>query len=452
MDEKELFWNEMDQYFKQILSPASYTNWVTPVKPIRMDQSSITLSVPNALTKNYWEKNLAGYILQRSLELYGVEYEPIFMVVPKETAINDVPTPIPTASIQTETTFIETDSYAGQSELNPKYTFDNFVIGKDNDLASAAAMTVADSPGVTYNPLLIYGGVGLGKTHLMQAIGNEIRRKNPEATIRYATSEAFMNDFVSSIQNKSTNEFRQKYRNCDVLLVDDIQFLSNKDQTQEEFFHTFNALFDRQKQIVLTSDRLPNDINNLEERLISRFKWGLSTDITPPDLETRIAILRKKASNERIDISSDVLTYIANNVDTNIRELEGALIRVFAYSTIHGEEITIHLASQALHTLVENEEPKAVTCTEIISTVAEYFAITVEDIKGKKRTKTIVEPRQIGMYLARELTNLSFPKIGEEFGNKNHTTVIHAYDKIKAALADDSKMREDVATIREKFE
>lgn len=442
MEEKDQFWLEMTEYLRQFLSENAYKNWVEPIYPIRMHNQTISLAVPNDLTKTYWERHLSGHILQHSLNKYGIEYQPIFMIVQetekKSKVTNDDNHPNETA-------------YLSDSQLNPNYTFDNFVIGEDNKMASVAALAVVDQPAKLYNPFLIYGGVGLGKTHLMQAIGNEIKQKNPQTRIKYATSEAFVNDFITSIQNGSQTEFREMYRNVDILLIDDIQFLSKKGKTQEEFFHTFNALYNNEKQIVLTSDRLPNNIDNLEDRLISRFRWGLSTDITPPDLETRIAILRKKASNEHLDISSETLTYIANNIDTNIRELEGALVRVIAFAAIHGEEITTHLAAQALKNIVDQTEEKIITVDTIIEEVSHYFSVSKKDILGKKRVKEIVIPRQIAMYLSREFTNLSFPKIGEQFGNKNHTTIIHAYEKISDSLKKDPKLVEDIQHIKKQL-
>lgn len=444
MDQKEHFWNEMTSYLKEILSLNSYTTWVEPVRPTRIGNQSISIAVPNSLTKSYWERHLAGYILQYSLENYGVEFEPIFIIVPDADQ--------EAKPKRSDHAFGQDEAYFSDSQLSGNYTFDSFVIGEDNKMAAGAALAVSDGPGKTYNPFLIYGGVGLGKTHLMQAIGHEIKRKNPEAKIKYATSESFVNDFITSIQNGSQKEFREMYRNIDVLLIDDIQFLSKKDATQEEFFHTFNALYNNGKQIVLTSDRLPNNIDNLEERLISRFKWGLSTDITPPDLETRIAILRKKASSDRLDINSETLTYIASNVDTNIRELEGALMRVIAYAAIEGKEITSNLASEALSSILGSQEKQPLTVTEIINQVSRYYQISIPEIKGKKRTKDIVKARQVGMYLAREMTELSFPKIGEQFGNKNHTTVIHAYEKIVGLVEEDATMKEEIAQIKQRLE
>lgn len=440
MDEKEKFWYECSHYISERLSDQSFDNWVEPVYPTRIGNHTITLAVPNALTKNYWERHLSGYVLQFSLEKYGIEYKPTFVIVPLESHQPSQ------ESSQTEEEYYEANF--SDSQLNPNYIFENFVIGEGNKMANGAALAVVDSPGKTYNPLLIYGGVGLGKTHLMQAIGNEIHKKNKNTRIKYATSESFVNDFITAIQNGSQAEFRSMYREIDVLLIDDIQFLSNKDKTQEEFFHTFNELYNNGKQIVLTSDRLPNNITNLEERLISRFKWGLSTDITPPDLETRIAILRKKAQSDRLDINSDTLTYIASNIDTNIRELEGALVRVIAYAAMHGKDITTQLASEALRNIINDSEAKLLTASEIISQVARFYQITPEDIKGKKRTKNIVIPRQIAMYLCRELTEMSFPKIGESFGNKNHTTVIHAYEKISDNLQLDLQLKQEIEQLK----
>lgn len=439
----EIFWKECRRYISERLSDQSFDNWVAPVYPTRIGNQSITLAVPNPLTKNYWERHLSGYILQFSLESYGIEYVPTFVIVPIEVEKPKVS--------EVETNII-TDASFTDSHLNPNYIFDTFVIGEGNKMANGAALAVVDSPGKTYNPLLIYGGVGLGKTHLMQAIGNEIHRKSPNVRIKYSTSESFVNDFITAIQNGSQAEFRSMYREIDVLLIDDIQFLSNKDKTQEEFFHTFNELYNNGKQIVLTSDRLPNNITNLEERLISRFKWGLSTDITPPDLETRIAILRKKASSERLDISPDTLTYIANNIDTNIRELEGALVRVIAYAAIQGKDITTVLAAEALQNILSDSEVRPLTVTDILDQVVRYYQITIEEIKGKKRTRNIVHPRQIAMYLARELTDLSFPKIGEQIGNKNHTTVIHAYEKIANNIEEDLQVKQEIDQLKQRLQ
>lgn len=446
MDEKDLFWQGAQEYLKDILSVSSYRSWVEPVIPTRIGQRTITLVVPNPMTQKYWENHLTNYILQYSYEHYGQEYLPEFVVRKQPQKDNVSQSKINDQSQET----IPLPIFS-ESKLNPSYTFDSFVIGEGNKMAAGAALAVCDGPGKTYNPFLIYGGVGLGKTHLMQAIGNEILKRNPQLKIKYATSESFVNDFITSIQNGSQKTFREMYREIDVLLIDDIQFLSKKDATQEEFFHTFNELYNNNKQIVLTSDRLPNNIANLEERLISRFKWGLSTDITPPDLETRIAILRKKASSDQLDVDSESLTYIASNVDTNIRELEGALMRVIAYAAIEGKEINSQLAAEALSSIIDHKQESIVSAESIIQISSKYFGIPIELILGKKRKKEIVYARQIAMYLTRQETELSFPKIGEAFGNKNHTTVIHAYEKIAQDRKQDSQVENDLLNLEKQL-
>lgn len=336
------------------------------------------------------------------------------------------------------------------SHLNGKYTFDSFVTGKGNEMAHAAALVVAENPGATYNPLLIYGGGGLGKTHLMEAIGHYVLDNDSEKVVKYVTSENFTNDFINSIRSNRQEEFRQAYRNVDVLLVDDIQFLAEKEGTQEEFFHTFNTLYNDQKQIVLTSDRLPNEIAKLSDRLVSRFKWGLSVDVAPPDLETRIAILQSKAKAEGLEISDETIAYIAKQVSSNVRELEGTLVRVQAYSAIKRQDITTELAMQALDGLKINQRTD-ITASKIQRKVADFYEITPADLKGKKRSKTIVVPRQIAMYLCRELTTDSLPRIGQEFGGKDHTTVMHAINRIQEEMEGSQRLRDEVNQLKNKI-
>ena len=326
-----------------------------------------------------------------------------------------------------------------RAQLNPKYTFDTFVIGNSNRFAHAAALAVAEAPAQAYNPLFIYGGVGLGKTHLMHAIGHYILNQNPHSKVVYVSSEKFTNELINSIRDDRNNEFREKYRNVDVLLIDDIQFIAGKESTQEEFFHTFNALHEANKQIIISSDRPPKEIPTLEDRLRSRFEWGLISDIQPPDLETRIAILKKKAKMENLNIPDDVMLYIATKIQSNIRELEGALIRIVAYSSLTNKEVTVELAEEALKDIISDTKPRKITVDLIKEVVAKEFNVKIEDFNSKKRTRAIAYPRQIAMYLTRELTDLSLPKIGDEFGGRDHTTVIHAYDKI----ANDIKESED---------
>ncbi|MEK4563089.1 chromosomal replication initiator protein DnaA, partial [Alkalicoccobacillus gibsonii] len=335
--------------------------------------------------------------------------------------------------------------------LNGKYTFNTFVIGSGNRFAHAASLAVAEAPAKAYNPLFIYGGVGLGKTHLMHAIGHYVMEHNPKAKVVYLSSEKFTNEFINSIRDNKAVNFRNKYRNVDVLLIDDIQFLAGKEQTQEEFFHTFNALHEESKQIVISSDRPPKEIPTLEDRLRSRFEWGLITDITPPDLETRIAILRKKAKAENLDIPNEVMLYIANQIDTNIRELEGALIRVVAYSSLINKDMNADLAAEALKDIIPNSKPKMLTIADIQKLVGDYYQVKLDDFKAKKRTKSVAFPRQIAMYLSRELTDSSLPKIGSEFGGRDHTTVIHAHEKISKLLGTDEDLQQKVQAITEQL-
>jgi chromosomal replication initiator protein len=335
--------------------------------------------------------------------------------------------------------------------LNPKYTFETFVIGANNRFAHAASLAVAEAPAKTYNPLFLYGGVGLGKTHLMHAIGNYIVDHNPSMKVMYISSEKFTNEFINAIRDNSPESFRNKYRNIDVLLIDDIQFLAGKDGTQEEFFHTFNALHEERKQIIISSDRPPKEIPTLEERLRSRFEWGLMTDIQAPDLETRIAILRKKARAENLEIPNEAMVYIASQVDTNIRELEGALIRVVAYSSLINEDISSHLAAEALKDIIPTSRPKMITINDIQQKVGEFYGLRLEEFKARKRTKAVAFPRQIAMYISRELTDYSLPKIGEAFGGRDHTTVIHAHEKITNQLKVDQDLFKIVQNLSEKI-
>ena len=326
------------------------------------------------------------------------------------------------------------------AQLNDKYTFEHFVVGKSNQFAHAAARAVAEHPATAYNPLFIFGGSGLGKTHMMQAIGNHILKAHQGMYLHYASAENFMNEMIGAIQGGQTWDFRNKYRKIDVLLIDDIHFLQGKESTQEEFFHTFNALHGAHKQIVLTSDRPPKEIPTLEERLVSRFEWGLVTDIQPPDLETRIAILRKKAQEEALKIPDDVLEFIASNVRSNIRELEGSLTRLLAFSSLNRSEMDISLAREVLKNILKTTD-KIVTVEQIQKNVADHFGIPEEAMKVKKRTSSIAYPRQIAMYLARELTGLSLSEIGNRFGGRDHTTVMHACEKIGSSKDNDSQLR-----------
>ncbi|GEK38045.1 chromosomal replication initiator protein DnaA [Enterococcus thailandicus] len=435
----DALWNELKTTYQRDLSPASYNTWIETATPRSLDNHQFVLEVPSKIHKEYWEKNLATKIVEVGYMLTEDEIIPRFVtgdeLEQEEIITEKMEKPTMAAPIK-------------KAMLNPKYTFDAFVIGKGNQMAHAAALVVAEDPGSIYNPLFFYGGVGLGKTHLMHAIGHQMLLSQPNAKVKYVSSETFANDFINSIQNKTAEEFRQEYRNVDLLLVDDIQFFAEKEATQEEFFHTFNALYNEGKQIVLTSDRLPNEIPKLQERLVSRFAWGLSVDITPPDLETRTAILRKKAAAEQLEIPDDTLSYIAGQIDSNIRELEGALVRVQAFAAINSADISTSLAADALKTLKSGKGHSQLTILQIQEEVAKYYHVQLKDLKGKKRVKSIVVPRQIAMYLARELTDSSLPKIGAEFGGKDHTTVIHAHEKIQHLMDSSMSMQNEVSEIK----
>ncbi|WP_270786811.1 chromosomal replication initiator protein DnaA [Enterococcus lactis] len=435
----DALWNELKATYQKDLSPASYNTWIETANPRTLDQNQLVVEVPSKIHKEYWEKNLATKIVEVGYMLSGNEIIPRF-ITGEEAEQEEV--------VEEKNLKVAAPSPLKKAMLNPKYTFDTFVIGKGNQMAHAAALVVAEDPGSIYNPLFFYGGVGLGKTHLMHAIGHQMLQSQPNAKVKYVSSETFANDFINSIQNKTAEEFRQEYRNVDLLLVDDIQFFAEKEATQEEFFHTFNALYNEGKQIVLTSDRLPNEIPKLQERLVSRFAWGLSVDITPPDLETRTAILRKKAAAERLEIPDDTLSYIAGQIDSNIRELEGALVRVQAFAAMNSEDISTSLAADALKTLKSGKGHPQLSILQIQEEVAKYYHIQLKDLKGKKRVKSIVVPRQIAMYLARELTDNSLPKIGAEFGGKDHTTVIHAHEKIQQLMDSSVSMQNEVSEIK----
>lgn len=435
MTDLQTLWDTIKESFKNDVSDVTYDNLIAPAKAISLANNQLTIELPTKFHQDYWRDSLTKKLDQYVFDATAEKIEPRYILETDEPFAAGPSMPVkPLFKVNTA--------------LNPRYTFDSFVIGKGNQMAHAAALVVSEEPGKMYNPLFFYGGVGLGKTHLMHAIGNKLIAANPSIRVKYVTSEAFTNDFINAIQTGTQEQFRQEYRNLDLLLVDDIQFFADKEGTQEEFFHTFNALYEENKQIVLTSDRLPNEIPKLQDRLVSRFKWGLSVDITPPDLETRIAILRSKAQADEIDIPTDTLTYIAGQIDSNVRELEGALSRVQAFSRLNKTPINTSLASDALKGLKLSGGSSILTIPLIQTRVAEYYHITESDLKGKKRVKQIVVPRQVAMYLARELTDTSLPKIGSEFGGKDHTTVLHSIEKIELELKTDADLQEDVQNLK----
>ena len=438
MTELDSLWEAIQNSFRQDTTPVTFDTLIAPAKAISLSQNQLEIEVPTPVHRDFWRKNLNTQLKEFAQHELGRNIEPHYILEGEFTYTNKKTEDDPTPSFEMDT------------PLNPHYNFGTFVVGEGNKMAHAAAFAVAESPGSLYNPLFIYGGVGLGKTHLMEAIGNHMLQVNPNSRVKYVTSEDFTNDYINAIRNNTTEQLREEYRNLDLLLIDDIQFLANKEGTQLEFFNTFNALHDRKKQIVMTSDRIPNEIPELQGRLVSRFRWGLTVEITPPDLETRIAILRSKVEEDHIDIGNDTLNYIAGQIDTNIRELEGALTKVQAFANLSGERITPSLASQALkglHRVAKNE----ISIAKIQKQVADFYNITQGDILGKKRVKQIVMPRQIAMYLSRELTDSSLPKIGNEFGCKDHTTVLHAIDKIEAELKKDTDLQNDITILKAKL-
>lgn len=441
-------WQKTIAILETKLSKPSFETWFKQTTPVSFDNQALTIGVPNDFARDWLESRYSVLIREivQSITKKDVAIKFVIPQVAEESPYENAPKP-PKPNVQ----------HNGQNEefvpsaLNPKYLFDTFVIGAGNRFAHAASLAVAEAPAKAYNPLFLYGGVGLGKTHLMHAIGHYVLESNPNAKVVYISSEKFTNEFINAIRDNQTVDFRNKYRNVDVLLIDDIQFLAGKEQTQEEFFHTFNTLHEENKQIIISSDRPPKEIPTLEDRLRSRFEWGLITDIQPPDYETRIAILRKKAKAEALDIPNDVISYIANKIDTNIRELEGALIRVVAYSSLINRDLSAELAAEALKDIIPTNKPRQLTIADIQKTVGEHFDMRLEDFKAKKRTKAIAFPRQIAMYLARELTDFSLPKIGDEFGGRDHTTVIHAHEKIAKELQSDFSLRQTVETLKEKL-
>ena len=431
-------WEKTQSLIKTELTEVSFNTWIKTIEPISMEGNQIILGVPNDFTKGILNTRYATLINNAIKQITSTKFE-IEFVVPSEENVR---------ATRKESSKQKSilDPIISSTNLNPKYTFDTFVIGNSNRFAHAASVAVAEAPAKAYNPLFIYGGVGLGKTHLMHAIGHYILESDPKTKVAYVSSETFTNELINSIRDDRNVEFRNRYRNVDVLLVDDIQFIAGKERTQEEFFHTFNALHESNKQIIISSDRPPKEIPTLEDRLRSRFEWGLITDIQAPDLETRIAILRKKAQMENIDVPNEVTIFIAKKIQANIRELEGALIRIVAYSSLTNSEITVDLASEALKEIFSSK-PKKLNIPLIKEVVSKTYNIKLEDFDSKKRTRAIAFPRQIAMYITREVTDLSLPRIGEEFGGRDHTTVMHAHDKISTDMKSDSNLKDTIDSI-----
>ncbi len=428
-------WAKIQESLQKELSGHAFERWIQPIQAVEFEDTQLILGVPDDFFRNWVIDHYGSMLLACLNEALGstdghVEYR--IQAVSTGTASENKLVSFPPAG--------PVHTAPNESVLNSKYTFESFVVGPSNRFAHAASVAVAESPARSYNPLFIYGPVGLGKTHLMQAIGHEILRRNPSGKVLYMTSEKFTNQLINAIKTGTTVKFREKYRNVDCLLIDDIHFIAGKEATMEEFFNTFNALYDAHKQIVVSSDKSPKEISHMEERLISRFEWGLVTDIQPPDFETRTAILRKKAERENLNIRDEVTTFIADKIKSNIRELEGALIRVVAYSKLVGKEVDEAVAQEVLKDLIV-ETQKKITVDLIQRKVAEYFEIRPSDMTAKRRSRNVAYPRHIAMYISREMTSLSYPELGEQFGGRDHTTVLHAYEKIKKDAKKDSKTK-----------
>ncbi|MEY8339365.1 chromosomal replication initiator protein DnaA [Lachnospiraceae bacterium 62-35] len=454
LDKLQDKWEDILNYMKEEhdISDVSFKTWLLPLKLYSIENNNLYILVPDANFLGYLKKKYS-FLLQIAIEeVTNIEYDIIFIV---EGDIKEKEASEKKKNHLIQTNESEVSQAAIQNaNLNPRYTFDTFVVGANNNLAHAASLAVAESPGEIYNPLFIYGGVGLGKTHLMHSIAHFILKNNSGSKVLYVTSEKFTNELIDAIRNKnniSTTEFREKYRNNDVLLIDDIQFIIGKESTQEEFFHTFNTLYESKKQIIISSDKPPKEIETLEERLRSRFEWGLTVDIQSPDYETRMAILRKKEELEGYNIDNEVIKYIATNIKSNIRELEGALTKIVALSKLDKKEITLELAEEALKDLISPNESHEVTPELIIQIVAEHYGITPLDISSQKRNKEIVYPRQIVMYLCRNMTETSLQQIGKFLGGRDHTTIIHGIEKVEADLKSNSGLQNTLDILKKKI-
>ena len=437
-------WNEILELMKieNDIAEVAFTKWVIHFKPYKVEGNMLTVSVEKenlVLDANWFSKKFRMPLIISIAEVLETEFDVRF-IIPDGTEEDSV--------IEEES---KADSSEANTHLNPRYTFDTFVVGKNNDIAHATALAVAEDPGTYGNPLFIYGGAGLGKTHLLHSMAHYVLSKHPDYRIIYVTSEEFTNELVRSIQHKQGESFKNKYRNIDMLLIDDIQFIVNKESTQEEFFHTFTTLYESKKQIVISSDKPPKDINGLEDRLITRFKAGLTVDIQPPNYETRMAILKKRAELDNIKVDDESLNYIATNIKSSIRELEGALKQIYNFSRLRKQTINFNLTKEALENIISPEEKRPVTCELIIETVAEHFNISPDDIKSTKRNKEIAYPRQICMYLCRKMTADSLQAVGNSLGKKDHTTIIHGEKKISDDLKKDENLQNTIDVLIKKI-
>jgi chromosomal replication initiator protein len=443
----EKVWLEVLSNMEKVLTPHTFTTWIQPLNFLDAQGSVLYLEAPNNFFREMVRENYLSMIEEAVSAILQKKIVVEMRISPK--GAQDTPSP-PVDSVPFQEPAVSQDNRVNPdfcSNLNPKYTFETFVCGAGNQFAHAAAQAVANKPATNYNPLFIYGGVGLGKTHLLTAIGNYIQGVNSSARVCLYTSEKFMNEMINCIRYKKMEEFRNKFRSMDVLLIDDIQFMAGKEATQEEFFHTFNSLHESHKQIVVTSDKFPKDMAGLEQRLRSRFEWGLIADIQPPDMETKVAILKKKSEIDHILLPDDVALFLASSSTSNIRELEGMLIRLGAFASLTGNEITLSMAKEVLKDIIV-EKNREISVEMIQKFVSEYFNIKVSDLKSDKRLKTVVIPRQIAIFLCRELTKSSYPEIGEKFGGKDHSTIIHSFKKITRLVSSDNELKNTVETIR----
>ncbi len=443
----EHVWLEAQSNIAKVLTQQTFNTWIKPVKFLGVTSNAIELAVPSKFVKEWITEKYLAMIQEAVSSLTESRYQVEFRVIdppePQDSvAANDGEEPA-----EPKPTRDKVKSSEFSTNLNPKYTFDTFVCGGSNQFAHAASQAVANKPATNYNPLFIYGGVGLGKTHLLSAIGNHILAHSKKARISYYTSEKFMNELINCLRYNKMEQFRNKFRSMDVLLIDDVQFIAGKERTQEEFFHTFNALYESHKQIVVTSDKFPKDIPGLEERLRSRFEWGLIADIQPPDIETKVAILRKKAELDAIVLPDDVALFLASSSTSNVRELEGMLIRLGAFASLTGSAVSLTMARQVLKDIIIDKS-RDITVEMIQKHVAEHFKIKLSDLKSEKRLKTLVVPRQIAIYLCRDLTKCSYPEIGEKFGGKDHSTIIHSVKKVERLMTQDLDFKGTVDLIK----
>lgn len=428
--------DQLKDKLRNKISDLNYNTWIKPISSASASNGVFTLTVPNKFVADWINDYYSDFICEELLSLTQNNYKLSFEISQtQEEGVQLIKEPVPAARLRTI------------PNLNPKYSFERFVVGSSNQFAHAACRAVADLPGGHYNPLFVYGGVGLGKTHLLHAIGFHILKNRPDLSVLYVSSETFTNEVINGIRYDKMPDFRRKYReNLDILLIDDIQFIAGKERTQDEFFYTFNTLHDSQRQIVITSDKLPKEIPGIEDRLRSRFEWGLIADIQPPDLETRVAILKKKAEVEGISCPDDVAMYLASSIKSNVRELEGSLVRLSAFASLTRAPITLDLTKEVLRNIIQEREP-AYSIESIQRTVAEFYNVSISDLKSPRRTKMLAHPRQVAMYLCKKLTRSSFPEIGSRFGGKDHTTVMHACRKIESLLSRDAALLDDISII-----